>query len=427
MIAYSSDSECQHPVIKAKVFKSDLKPLSCSLQSLISNYFICTTETERISSYRMILGIPNETKAGENRVSIVPDVVKQLIKEGFNVVVEPGAGKRSYFSDDTYTTSGAVLKSRQAIFSESDIVCCVNAPPDSDIASMKKEAALISFLFALSNPAIVHCCESAGITAFAVDAIPRISRAQKMDALSSQANLAGYKAVLMAADTIGKILPMMTTAAGTIRPAKVVIFGAGVAGLQAIATAKRLGAVVEVTDIRPETKEQVESLGGRFIEVKGDDSIKIEGGYVKGVSEDFLKKQQELVGRHVAEADIVITTALIPGKKAPVLVTDEMVKSMRPGSVIVDMAVEQGGNVVGSELNKTVVKSDVTIIGEANITSLLPSVASFLYARNLLAFITHLATKDSFKFEMEEEITKGSMITFKGKVVHTSLLKSETL
>jgi NAD(P) transhydrogenase subunit alpha len=287
---------------------------------------------------------------------------------------------------------------------------------------MKKEAVLISFMWAATNKELVDACVNAGISAFSMDAIPRISRAQKMDALSSQANLAGYKAVLMAANTIGKILPMMTTAAGTIRPAKVVIFGAGVAGLQAIATAKRLGAVVECTDIRPETKEQVESLGGKFIEVKGDDSIKIEGGYVKGVSEDFLKKQQELVAKHVKEADIVITTALIPGKKAPVLVTEDMVKSMRLGSVIVDMAVEQGGNVVGSELNQTVVKHGVTIIGESNIPSLLPLNASELYAKNIITLLYHLATPEGFKWEMDEEITKGSLIVHKGQKVHASVL-----
>lgn len=248
---------------------------------------------------------------------------------------------------------------------------------------MKKGGILISFLFAATNPDVVNACCNAGVSAFSVDAIPRISRAQKMDALSSQANLAGYKAVLMAANQIGKILPMMTTAAGTIKPTKIVIFGAGVAGLQAVATAKRLGAVVEVTDIRPETKEQVESLGGKFIEVKGDASVKIEGGYVKGVSDEFLKMQQELVGKHVQQADIVITTALIPGRKAPVLVTEEMVKSMKFGSVIVDMAVESGGNVVGSELNKNIVKNGVTIIGEGNIPSLLPMNASDLYAKTL--------------------------------------------
>lgn len=375
----------------------------------------------------MKIGIPKETRQGENRIAITPDVVNSLIKAGFEVTVEQGAGLHSFFTDEQFVSAGATLSDKSSVYSTSDVICKVNAPVPGDIALMKKDAVLISYLFALSNPAITDACIQAGISAFAVDAIPRISRAQKMDALSSQANLAGYKAVLMAANTIGKIFPMMTTAAGTIRPIKVVIFGAGVAGLQAIATAKRLGAVVEVSDIRPETKEQVQSLGGKFIEVKSDDSIKIEGGYVKGVSEEFLKKQQELVSKHVQEADIVITTALIPGKKAPLLVTEEMVKSMRFGSVIVDMAVEQGGNVTGSELNKTVQKHGVTIIGESNITSLLPSVASELYAKNLLAFLTHLATKDGFKWEMDEEITKGSLIVHKGAAVHPSVAKAVTV
>ncbi len=302
----------------------------------------------------------------------------------------------------------------------------VNAPTAEEISWMKKEAILISFMYASTHPDLVNACAKAGISAFSMDAIPRISRAQKMDALSSQANLAGYKSVIMGADTLGKILPMMTTAAGTIRPSKIVIFGAGVAGLQAVATAKRLGAVVEVSDIRPETKEQVQSLGGKFIEMKGDDSIKTEGGYVKGVSEEFLKRQQELVTKHVAEADIVITTALIPGRKAPVLVTDDMVSKMKLGSVIVDMAVEQGGNVVGSELNKTVVKHGVAIIGESNIPSLLPMNASDLYAKNIETLLLHLADKDKFKWEMDEDITKGSLIVHKGNAVHPSVSKQVT-
>ncbi|MDQ3111827.1 MAG: Re/Si-specific NAD(P)(+) transhydrogenase subunit alpha [Bacteroidota bacterium] len=372
----------------------------------------------------MKLAVPKETKLKENRVALTPDVVKDLVKKGFEVTVETGAGMNSFFSDEAYTTAGAQLVSdAKKLYSEADVVLKVNAPSPEEIAGMKKGAILLSFLFAATNPDVVEACVKAGVSAFSVDAIPRISRAQKMDALSSQANLAGYKAVLMAANQIGKILPMMTTAAGTIRPTKIVIFGAGVAGLQAIATAKRLGAVVEVTDIRPETKEQVESLGGKFIEVKGDASVKIEGGYVKGVSDEFLKMQQELVGKHVKEADILITTALIPGRKAPVLVTEEMVKSMKFGSVIVDMAVESGGNVVGSESNKTVVKNGVTILGESNIPSLLPMNASDLYAKNIATFLVHLADKDNFKWEMEEEITKGSLIVHNGVAVHPSVSK----
>ncbi len=371
----------------------------------------------------MKLAVPKETKFKENRVALTPDVVKDLVKKGFEVLVEAGAGLNSFFEDAAYVAAGAqIINDKNALYSSADVLLKVNAPLAEEVATMKKEAILISFMWAATSAELVEACCKAGISAFSMDAVPRISRAQKMDALSSQANLGGYKAVLLAADTIGKILPMMTTAAGTIRPSKVVIFGAGVAGLQAIATAKRLGAVVEVTDIRPETKEQVESLGGKFIEVKGDNSIKIEGGYVKGVSEEFLKKQQELVAKHVKEADIVITTALIPGRKAPVLVTEDMVKSMRFGSVIVDMAVEQGGNVVGSELNKTVQKHGVTIIGEGNIPSLLPMNASDLYAKNIQTFLLHLADKDAFKWEMEEEITRGSLIVHKGTAVHPSVV-----
>jgi H+-translocating NAD(P) transhydrogenase subunit alpha len=370
----------------------------------------------------MKLSVPKETKHKENRVAITPDVAKDLVKKGFEVIIESNAGVNSFFSDEAYTQAGAQITSdRAGLFKNTDVLLAVNAPATSDIELMKQGAVLISFMWAATNPDLVSACAKAGISSFSMDAVPRISRAQKMDALSSQANLAGYKAVIMAANTLGKIFPMMTTAAGTIRPSKVVIFGAGVAGLQAIATAKRLGAVVEVSDIRPETKEQVESLGGKFIEVKGDDSIKMEGGYVKGVSDEFLKKQQELVAKHVKEADIIITTALIPGKKAPVLVTEDMVKSMKFGSVIVDMAVEQGGNVVGSELHKIVNTNGVTIIGEGNIPSLLPMNASDLYAKNIQTLLLHLADKDNFKWEMEEEITKGSLITHKSEAIHSSL------
>jgi NAD(P) transhydrogenase subunit alpha len=362
----------------------------------------------------MIIGVTKETKLKENRVALTPEVIKDIVKKGFTVQIESGAGLLSFYSDEAYTNAGAKIVTKNEAYSTSDVLLRVNAPPLEEIKLMKKEAILISFMWAATSVDLIDACVSAGISAFSMDAVPRISRAQKMDALSSQANLGGYKAVMLAADNIGKILPMMTTAAGTIKPCKVVIFGAGVAGLQAIATAKRLGAVVEVSDIRPETKEQVESLGGKFIEVKGDDSIKMEGGYVKGVSDEFLKRQQELVSKHIKEADIVITTALIPGKKAPVLVTEDMVKSMRFGSVIVDMAVEQGGNVVGSELNKTVQKNGVTIIGEGNLPSLLPMNASDLYAKNIQTLLYHLADKDGFKWELEEEITKGSLIVNKG-------------
>jgi len=373
----------------------------------------------------VIVAVPKETKEFERRVALTPEVAQQLVKAGYSVRIEKEAGLTAFFADEQYRQAGAeIVDSRKDLLSAADVVLKVNAPSAEEIGHFKKGAVLISFLYAATNPQLVEACEQQGITAFSVDAIPRISRAQKMDALSSQANLAGYKAVLLGATALGKIFPLLMTAAGTIKPSKVVIMGAGVAGLQAIATAKRLGAIVEVSDIRPETKEQVQSLGGKFIEVKGDDSVKMEGGYVKGVSEEFLQRQQALIAKHIAEADLVITTALIPGRKAPVLVTDEMVKSMRMGSVIVDMAVEQGGNCTMSELNKHVIKHGVTIIGESNLPSLLPLNASDLYARNIATFLTHLSSKDGFKWEMDEEITKGSLIVHEGKAVHPSVTKA---
>ena len=367
----------------------------------------------------MRVSVPKETKPYEKRVALSPDVVKSLIKAGFECQVEAGAGENSYFADALYEKAGAtIIKDKAQLYKDADVVLKVNAPQSDEVRGMKEGAVLISFMYAYNNSELVNACLDRKITSFAMDAVPRISRAQKMDALSSQANLAGYKAVLLGANALGKIFPLMMTAAGTITPSRVLIFGAGVAGLQAVATAKRLGSVVEVTDVRPETKEQVESLGGKFLQVQGVEGVKTEGGYAKEVSEEYLNKQKELIKKHIAEADLVITTALVMGKKAPVLVTEEMVKSMKNGSVIVDMAVEAGGNCVVSELNKTVVKNGVTIIGESNLPSLLPINASELYAKNISTLLFHLANKDGFKWEMEEEITKGSVITHKGEILN---------
>lgn len=371
----------------------------------------------------MKVAVPNEIKPHENRVALSPDLVKELSSKGFELFVEQGAGLRSFFSDEAYQEAGAqIIATADDLYALADVVLKVNPPVAEEIKKMKKGSTLISYMWALSSPDLIKACEEQGLNAFSVDAIPRISRAQKMDALSSQSNLAGYKTVILAANALGKIFPMLMTAAGTVKPARVVIMGAGVAGLQAIATAKRLGAIVEVSDIRPETKEQVESLGAKFIEVKADESMKTEGGYVKEVSADFLQKQQQLIFKHVSDADIVITTALIPGRKAPILITEEMVKAMRPGSVIVDMAVEQGGNCSLSEVDATVEKFGVKIIGESNLPSLLPMNASQLYARNISAFLTHLAASTGFKWEREEEITAGSLMVFEGKKVHPSLI-----
>jgi H+-translocating NAD(P) transhydrogenase subunit alpha len=369
---------------------------------------------------RLKIAVLKETKPYEKRVALSPDVVKSLVKSGFVVAIEKGAGASSFFADDDYQQAGAsIIADLKELCAQADVTLKVNAPTVAEAQLLSEGSVLISLLYAYTIPAVVEVLCRRRISAFGMDAVPRISRAQSMDALSSQANLAGYKAVLVGANAMGKIFPLMMTAAGTIRPSKVLIFGAGVAGLQAIATAKRLGAVVEVTDVRPETKEQVESLGGKFLTVEGAEAVKVEGGYAKEVSAEFLQKQQALIKERIKEADLVITTALVMGKKAPVLVTEEMVKSMKTGSVIVDMAVESGGNCALSEPNQTVVKHGVSIVGESNLPSLLPSNASQLYAVNISTLLNHLATKDGFKWEMDEDITKGSLITHHGAVVHS--------
>ena len=368
----------------------------------------------------MIVAIPKETKLFENRVALTPDIVKQLVKAGMTVQVESGAGERASFSNQNYMDAGAeIVENPTTLLADADIVLKVNAPSVSEVEMLKEGSVLISFLYAYTIPDIIDALNKKSVSTFSMDAVPRITRAQKMDALSSQTNLAGYKAVLMAANASGKIFPLMMTAAGTITPAKVLIFGAGVAGLQAIATAKRLGAVVEVTDVRPETKEQVESLGGRFLEVADTEGVKAEGGYVREVSKEFLEKQQALIRHRIKEADIVITTALVPGKKAPILITKDMVETMKMGSVIVDMAVEWGGNCELSRKDETVVAHGVSILGVSNLPAALPVNASELYARNISTLLLHLADKNGFKWEMDEEITKGSLITHKGELVHT--------
>lgn len=365
----------------------------------------------------MIIGVVKETKEYENRVALSPEVVKLVRKKGFDVVVEAGAGEKSYFSDQDYEAAGATIGSSKAAF-EADLILKVNLATLPEIAQMKEGAAYISYMYAYQHPEVIAAFNAKRISTFSMDAVPRISRAQKMDALSSQANLAGYKAVLLGANYLGKIFPLLMTASGTITPARVLIFGAGVAGLQAIATAKRLGAVVECTDVRPETKEQVESLGGRFLTVEGAEGVKTEGGYAREVSAEYLEKQQQLIREKIKEADLVITTALVMGKKSPILVTEDMVKSMKTGSVIVDMAVESGGNCALSEINATVVKHGVTLVGESNLPSLLPVNASQLYATNISTLAFHLAGAEGLALDIEEEITKGVLITHEGVVVH---------
>lgn len=365
----------------------------------------------------MKIGVLKETKTGEKRVALSPDVIKQLIKKEFSVTVEQGAGIGSNFSDEDYKEAGAIVGSVQDVFA-SDVLLKVNLFSKEEVAQMQNGGACMSIMYAYNYPEILDEMNKKSIMSFSMDAVPRISRAQKMDCLSSQANLAGYKSVILGANYLEKIFPLMMTASGTITPAKVLIFGAGVAGLQAVATAKRLGAVVEVSDVRPETKEQVESLGGRFLTVEGAEEVKVEGGYASEVSAEFLQKQKELIQSKIKDSDLVITTALVMGKKSPILVTEEMVKSMKKGAVIVDMAVESGGNCEISEKDQIVQKYGVTIIGESNLPSLLSTNASQLYATNISTLLLHLATKDGFNLDREEQITKGVLITYEGQVVH---------
>lgn len=372
----------------------------------------------------MVIAVPKEILPGENRVGITPDVASKLIKKNFQVNVQKGAGINAGFTDDQYEEAGAKLfDSLKELYSSADIVAKVQRPMDHpdegkhELELMKEGTLLITFLYSLSYPEMAKKCAENKINTISMDAIPRTTLAQKMDALSSQANIAGYKAVIMCADALGKIFPLMMTAAGTISPAKVVIMGAGVAGLQALGTAKRLGAVVEVSDIRTAVKEEVQSLGGKFIEVEGAEDMQDEGGYAKEASAEFLQKQKDLIFKHVTHADIVITTALVPGKKAPVLVTEEMVKKMHPGSVVLDMATEFGGNCEVSEKGKTVKKHDVTIIGESNLPSLVPTNSSDVYAKNILALLEHISKEGVVGLNFEDEIVKGSVITHNGEVV----------
>ena len=372
----------------------------------------------------MVIAVPREVLPGENRVACVPDVASKLIKSGFQVQVEKDAGLNAGYTNEMYEKVGAKVVSLSDLYSSADIVIKVQRPLDhpdagkNELDLFKAGTLLITFLYPLNYPKLAKQCAAKKINVISMDMIPRTTLAQKMDALSSQANIAGYKSVVMCADTLGKIFPLMMTAAGTISPAKVVIMGAGVAGLQALGTAKRLGAVVEVSDIRAAVKEEVLSLGGKFIEVEGAEDMQDAGGYAKEASEEFLKKQKDLIFKHITEADIVITTALVPGKKAPILVTEEMVKNMRPGSVVLDMAVEFGGNCEVSEKGKKVKKHGVTIIGEPNLPSLVPTNSSDMYSKNILSLIQHIGKGGKVELKLDDEIVKGSLITHDGSVVH---------
>lgn len=371
----------------------------------------------------MKLGIPAETRPNETRVAATPETVKKITALGHHAaVIQAGAGAGSDIPDEQFTAAGATLvASANEVYRQADIVLKVRGPDPQELAQLRRGQVLIGLLNPHDTDGIGAIAQQ-GVTAFAMEALPRISRAQNMDVLSSQANIGGYKAVMMAANAYRRLMPMLMTAAGTVKAARVVVMGVGVAGLQAIATAKRLGAVVEATDVRPETKEQVESLGAKFIEVPLTEAekelAKGQGGYAREMGEDYRKRQAALVAERIKQADIVITTALIPGRPAPVLVTKEMVKSMRPGSVIVDMAVEQGGNCPLSERDQTVVKHGVTLIGITNLPALVAADASALYARNLLNFLGLMldGKTGEFKINRDDEILAGTLLCMDGEL-----------
>jgi len=364
------------------------------------------------------VGTPKETAPDERRVALVPDSATRLAAAALEVNVESGAGSAADITDEAYQQAGAkIVKGAAGLMGEADAVLKVQAPSASEVELLKKGGVLISFLQPATQGDIVRALAKRGVTAFSLELVPRISRAQSMDALSSQASAAGYKAVLMAAGRLGKFFPMMMTAAGTIPPARVLVMGAGVAGLQAIATARRLGAVVSAYDVRPAVKEEVESLGAIFIELALE-TQEGEGGYAKEQSEEFLRKQRELIGEHVAKSDVVITTAAVPGRRAPLLVTGEMVKGMRPGSVIVDLAADTGGNVELTKAGADVEVGGVTIIGTRNVPSTMPLHASQLYARNVANLLLHLVKDGAIVLDFDDEITKGSCVTHDGEIVN---------
>jgi NAD(P) transhydrogenase subunit alpha len=374
----------------------------------------------------VIVGVPKESFPGERRVALVPSVVPNLAKAGLEVAIETGAGVEAGYPDAAYAEKGAkIVADRASVFGAADIVAQVlcygsnDKTGDADLALMRREQVLIGFLRPLGSREIVQKIAAAGVTSFSIEMMPRTTRAQSMDALSSMATVCGYKAVLIAANVLPKFFPMLTTAAGTITPARVLILGVGVAGLQAIATGRRLGAVVSAYDLRPAVKEQVQSLGARFVElpIEAKDAQDARG-YASAQDDAFYARQRELLGQVVAENDVVITTAVVPGKKAPVLVTAAMVRGMAPASVIVDLASERGGNCELTRAGETTVESGITIIGRINLASTVPYHASSLYARNVTAFLLHLVKDGKLTVNLEDEITRETLLTTGGEVVN---------
>lgn len=375
----------------------------------------------------MIVGVPKESYPNERRVALVPTAIPSLTKAGFEVVVEANAGDQAGYRDAAYIEKGAKIQSTRAgVFETADIVVqvlCYGANDITgiaDLALLRRDQVLIGFLRPLGSSEVLQQIAATGVTSFSVELVPRTTRAQSMDALSSMATISGYKAVLMAADALPRLFPMLTTAAGTITPARVLVMGVGVAGLQAIATARRLGAVVSAYDLRPAVKEQVQSLGARFVElaIEAKDAQDARG-YGTAQDEAFYAKQRELLTKVVAESDVVITTAVVPGKKAPVLVTTEMVKGMAPGSVIFDLAAERGGNCESTKPGQTIIEHGVTIIGAVNVASEVPYHASQMYARNITTLLLHMAKDGKLQINMEDDIIRETLLTRGGEVVNT--------
>jgi NAD(P) transhydrogenase subunit alpha len=371
----------------------------------------------------LIVGVPAETAPGERRVALVPDAVKALAGGGIEIVVEAGAGSAAGFADAAYTAAGARVADRAAAFG-ADVVLKVQPPRElsggaHEVDLLRSGAVLVGFLRPLDAPALASRLAARGVTSFAMELVPRITRAQAMDALSSMSNLAGYRAVLLGASRLAKIFPMMVTAAGTIQPARVFVIGAGVAGLQAIATARRLGAIVEAYDTRPAVREQVESLGARFVDLGLETAdAQDAGGYAKAQSEDFYARQRRELGKRLAQSDVVITTALVPGQRAPILIDEDALRGMRAGSVVVDLAAEQGGNCALCDPEREVVAHGVLLLPARNLPSEVATHASQLYARNLTTFLKHLAPKGELVLDLEDEITRGSLLTRDGAIAN---------
>jgi NAD(P) transhydrogenase subunit alpha len=377
----------------------------------------------------MKIGIPKEISEGERRVAIVPKMAAQLKKEDYDILAETDAGEAAFFSDSEYEHAGVtIVANAQSLYAEADVIMKIWPPQKGEVEMMKPGSTYIGFLAPISGLDIIRQINKKNITSFAMEFIPRIARSQSMDALSSMASIAGYRAVLIATQHLGKFFPLMMTAAGTIPPARVLILGAGVAGLQAIATARRLGASVEAFDTRPTVREQVESLGAQFTEMELVEDAENSGGYAKEMSDEFLKREREIIGSRIAQNNVVITTAQVFGKKAPILITEEMVKQMKKGSVIIDLAAEQGGNCELTEAGMSIVKHGIIICGMVNLPSTLPIDASRMYSRNITNFFRHLyKTLDKTKngtLDFEDEITKSTCITHKGEIMNEIVKKA---